>query len=137
MESLTELRGLNEVTIWSIASEVRDSQRVGNFQELMAGMEANPYAGKDLESFGLAILETRDILDELKSDLIAVDYKLYEDLMDNIEARQLTFSILKDSELGSFSKQKLTDLYQAYEDLIKSLQLCKDRVQEKTKDTQA
>jgi hypothetical protein len=118
---LAEEAQKREIPIEEIHARVKELARQGNLRA-------------ELEAFANHILNTKDILDQLKPELTAMDYKLYEELAANIEARESTISVLKAADSKTLSDSQIMEVSRSYERLIASVTCCKDKIQERLRE---
>lgn len=86
-----------------------------------------------LTGFFTSLLEARDVITRYKSDIISVDYSLYEEIDDAVMKRVDITEILRDND--NISPEKLQIIYNSYVELMLSIETLKDRLQSMSKDT--
>ena len=77
--------------------------------------------GYELQEFRGRVLQTLDLLMQYHSDLVKVDYKLFEDLRVNLEGRAQLLLTLKDTQEKTMVRDRLVELYEGYTLLVSSL----------------
>lgn len=82
-----------------------------------------------MQSFLFSLLDARAVLEEYSSDIIGVDYKLYEEIDDCIHNRISILSQLSQDNESALSVDKLLTLTQAYSELVASLEKVKEDLQ--------
>lgn len=146
LEILSSYRYFNAVTLWEIAERATRVAReenkgiyedIGNCRIPDLSYDSHWQFSFQLEGFLIALLETRDLIDEYKKDIIGIDYRLYEELDDAIQNRIDILTLLSDSSQQRISADKLMTAYAAYAELVNSISSLKDELEAAIKKEQS
>lgn len=130
---ITNWRKLNLATLWMIGHALSK----GEMNDLVVVPVESGHRKSDfnaeLHRFFLALLLTRDLIDEYRDEIINVDYRLYEKLDDSLSARIDVVNLMMDRSEAGISVERLRMLYDAYQQLVKSMEGVKDQLQSAAK----
>jgi hypothetical protein len=130
---LTSWRMQNYATLFLMASEIRKiSKRY--YDETGSPIavkrpECIPQFEGDLHRFLYGLLSASDLISEYKADIVRFDFSVYEKIEDCVRNRIKIIGLLVDRETAEIAVDDMEQLYDAYEDLVRSLQSTKEEIQ--------
>jgi hypothetical protein len=130
--SLVEWRGRNDITMWHIADRIEPGKTIAPRGFAPTRTRPNVW-DYELNAYLDSLLKTRDLIQEFKSDIMDVDYRLYEKLDDAVSGRIDVLALLGDKANGNISTDKLRMVYASYTELVKSLDTVKRELQSAAK----
>lgn len=133
LRQLSDLRGGNLPTLWRLARLIDkdDSVQLDYLGKSLAELEIDEWTfDYDFRQFLGILLKMRDLIDEFKSDIVSVDYRLYEALQDAVKNRIAIVGLLAKDGGRSFSPDRLKALFSAYSELVKSTEELKNKLQQ-------